>query len=404
MIEDIVNNKVCFGCGACEQTCAVKAIEMIPDSEGFLVPEVNEALCIKCGACRKVCQAIHRKDANEVENGVHLIVQNHDYWNTKKSASGGAFIGIANYILKQGGVAFGAAMTEGCKVKHVKAENIAELRAMQSSKYVQSDIGHTYKEVARYLKQERYVLFSGTPCQVSGLYSYLKSDSSYLVTIDIICHGVPSPLLFHSYISYVQKLHGSRLRNIRFRKKNPIFKSRSMYFFCGRLKNGKSIVQRPIQNPYFNIFLKGFAFRETCYGCSYANINRMGDFTIGDCDSSQHYPYFHPNESNSVLMLNSKKAQALWESGISLCFDYSPLDIKLEASHNKQLSAPFPRPDERDETYVDLKQLDFSAFCGKYSQRQSLLSKIKVLLIIYLPPVVFRLKSKLKKHFYIESN
>lgn len=103
-------------------------------------------------------------------------------------------------------------------------------------------------------------------------------------------------------------------------------------------------------------------------------------------------------------MLNSKKAQALWESGISLCFDYSPLDIKLEASHNKQLSAPFPRPDERDETYVDLKQLDFSAFCGKYSQRQSLLSKIKVLLIIYLPPVVFRLKSKLKKHFYIESN
>lgn len=84
MIEDIVNNKVCFGCGACEQTCAVKAIEMIPDSEGFLVPEVNEALCIKCGACRKVCQAIHRKDANEVENGVHLIVQNHDYWNTKK--------------------------------------------------------------------------------------------------------------------------------------------------------------------------------------------------------------------------------------------------------------------------------------------------------------------------------
>lgn len=400
MIDDIVKNKMCFGCGACEQICTKNAIEMKPDSEGFLIPIVHEALCVKCGACRNVCQALFRCDGHEVNKGLHYIVQSQDYWNAKRSASGGAFWGIASFVIQElKGVVFGCAMTDGCKVRHVKAQSMVELKTMQNSKYVQSEIGHVYSEVANSLDEKRYVLFSGTPCQVSGLYNYIKRykkiKDEYLITMDLICHGVPSPMLFHQYTSEVQTQFRSRFKNIRFRYKNPIFKSRSKFVFLARFSNGKCITQHPTQNPYFNIFLKGFAFRDTCYGCPYAKINRLGDFTVGDCDSHDSYPNFHPDESNSVLMINTEKAKILWKSGINRRFDFSSLDIKLEASYNKQLNAPFVRPAERNDLYIDFKQLGFNAFCQKYSVRQSRYSELKVKASMWIPDIVFRMKAKL---------
>lgn len=397
MIADVVLSKACFGCGACEQKCPKDAIIMQPDEEGFLVPVVNASLCVECGLCRKVCQALHSKKYRKAEEGKHFIVQNRSSRKSKRSASGGAFIGMACYVLDYyNGVVFGCVMSEDNKVRHIKAENTTQLYAMQNSKYVQSTIGQTYKEVAEYLSQKRVVLFSGTPCQVSGLYQYLQREDENLITIDIICHGTPSPLLFHTYLDVIQKKYG-KIKSLKFRYKNPYFKSISSFLLIVKFRNGKSIAQKPYENPYFNVFLNGWAFREVCYTCPYAQINRYGDFTIGDCDSHSLYPRFHPKESNSTLMLNSQRAKRIWEEGLKDCFEFAPLDINKEATRNKQLKAPFKRPDVRDVLYLDLKTLSFADFSSKYSKHQSMKSKVQLRMALICPPVVFRIKAFLHK-------
>lgn len=366
------------------------------NKDGFLVPQIDDAKCVKCGACLNVCQSVERVNLNIVENGIHYIAQNKDYKRTKQSASGGAFLGIATYVIKElKGVVYGASITESNEVKHIGIESIKDICLLQKSKYVQSDLGNTYREVAKHTKNCRYVLFCGTPCQVAGLYKYNKCDKEYLITIDIICHGVPSPKLFSYCLEGLSSTHG-KIKNIQFRCKNPYFKSGSSFIFKAKADNC-NILQLPEQNPYFNIFLKGYAFRETCYKCPYAQINRIGDFTIGDCDSHTLYPNFHSNESNSTLMLNTAKASNLWKNGLNRLFDYGELDIVSESLRNKQLSLPFSRPMQRTFLYDDMRTLDYNSFSLKYSVSQSPYHKIKLLISFYAPPVVFKLKSHLNK-------
>ena len=214
----IVKDK-CFGCRSCEQVCPKKCIDIKPNEEGFLYPLVEESVCIHCGLCVKSCPAenpdVHRNHPSELYG-----LKNKDEKAIMRSASGGASDAAAKVILAEGGVIFGAAYDENLRVSHIEVNKIDDLYKIQSSKYVQSNVADCYSKAKKHLQEGRKVLFTGTPCQIAGLYAFLRKDYDNLYTLDLICHGVPSPLFFEKYIDYMGKKMGGKVIEYNFRSKD----------------------------------------------------------------------------------------------------------------------------------------------------------------------------------------
>lgn len=187
----ITDKSKCCGCNACVQRCPKQCIAMREDEEGFLYPKVDVAVCIDCGLCEKVCPVINQNVPKEPLQVFAAKNKNEDQ--RLRSSSGGVFILLAENIIKQGGVVFGARFDKNWEVEHGYAETLEELEPLMRSKYVQSRIGNTYKEAEMFLKQGRKVLFVGTSCQIAGLHKFLRKEYENLLTVDFICHGVPSP-------------------------------------------------------------------------------------------------------------------------------------------------------------------------------------------------------------------
>lgn len=200
MIEK--NKLKCNGCGACRAVCPSKAITMNADNEGFLYPQVNIRLCLQCGQCEKICPILRKNDNEESKDITAYAAQTTDNTVLEQSSSGGLFTEIATYVLEQKGVVFGAAFDAHFHVRHMAVEQISELHKLRGSKYVQSEIGDCYTRAEAYLKEGRLVLFTGTPCQIGGLISFIGKEYDNLITQDIICHGVPSPMAWEKYIEY----------------------------------------------------------------------------------------------------------------------------------------------------------------------------------------------------------
>lgn len=394
-IRTVVTQKRCTGCSACKQLCPVQAICMRSDEEGFLIPWVDEDYCIFCGLCVKVCPEETLIARHRTVDGNCYIAQSKLYRETKKSASGGIFYTIARYVVEEKcGVVFGAGFDKSGRVVHQPAEKTAELLPLQNSKYVQSDIGDSYRYVKDLLEKGRYVFFTGTPCQVAGLYGYLQRDHENLLTADIICHGVPSPELLNRQIEESSHTWQGKVKSVQFRHKTPLFRSTSSFYMMMKMTYGFPIVRRPADDPFFNIFSKGLGFRESCYQCRYANTDRTGDFTLGDCDSHHFYPEFHPEEANSVIMINDERARKIWNEAIADRCDYALLDIDKERECNKQLKAPSSRPEERNIIYKDLAAMQWKDFSVKYACRQSFKRRIRAYIALILPPFFVKLWGK----------
>ena len=195
-------NKIdCTGCAACMNSCARSAIQMVADEEGFLVPIVDNDKCVECKLCEKSCPVITKTSNTNTSQPKAYAV-----WNEIDrcvSSSGGAFSSFARYVLKKGGAVFGAAFDTNLHCHHINVTTIEGLDALRGSKYVQSEIGDTYKEIKIVLKDDKYVLFCGTPCQVAGLKAFLRKDYEKLITLDLVCHGVPSDFVFQAYKSKI---------------------------------------------------------------------------------------------------------------------------------------------------------------------------------------------------------
>lgn len=394
-IAEVVKGKNCTGCSACAYCCPVGAIRMKTDAEGFLTPSVDSNLCIECEKCVKKCPIINSdvyKHIVKKSNG--YIVQSKNPAR-KKSASGGAFLSITDVLISKGGVAFGAAFDEENIVKHICVDSISDLSKLQNSKYVQSDMGNSLEFAKGFLDEGRTVLFSGTPCQIAGLYAYLGHDYCNLITVDIICHGVPSPKLLKRQLEEESKSWQGKVKRVSFRYKNPLFKSSSSFYMMMTMTHGLPIVRRPTDDPYFNIFSKGYGFRESCYRCPFASPDRVGDFTLGDCDSHSLYRDFHPMESNSCVIINTDKARQLWNENISKCCDYANLDISKEIKYNKQLGKPSERPPQRDNVYRDLEIMKWIEFSEKYANKQSKMGKFRSYSVLLMPALIVRLWGKL---------
>ena len=386
-----VGKTQCTGCSSCAQSCPSKAILMQEDEDGFYFPLVKTALCIECGKCSRFCPVINpERYKHVISNSDCFIVQSRDP-QRKRSASGGAFITIASDVIRNGGVVFGASYDEANTVRHICVDTVKDLKKLQNSKYVQSDVGEIYRLVKEYLQNGKMAFFSGTPCQVAGLYAFLGQDDENLITADIICHGCPSPKLLKRQIEEESKTWRGKVKRVSFRYKNPIFKSSSSFYMMMMMQHGLPIVRRPSDDPYFNIFSKGFGFRESCYRCPFASPDRVGDFTLGDCDSHKLYKDFHPTESNSTVIINPPKARALWDKSVSKNVDYADLDINEEIRCNKQLGHPSERHKQRDDVYHDLENMTWDEFSRKYANKQSKIGKCRSYAALLMPNFIVSL-------------
>lgn len=278
------DKKNCCACGACMNICPKNAIKMQEDEYGFLYPRIDEKKCVQCGACQKVC-AYQNGQVGNTPIKCYAAV-NKDKEELMKSASGGIFAAMATTILKDGGVAFGAALDfeDGhAHPHHIAVREESQLYRLQGSKYVQSVIENTYAEAKEELDLGKKVLFSGTPCQIAGLYGYLRKEYENLITVDVICHGVPSAKMFDDFLQNETKRRGAeKVKSYIFRdKKKGWGTNNRIDFEYGPGKNKKIYIPARLTS-YNTFFYDGDIFRENCYKCPYAKKARIGDFTIGD--------------------------------------------------------------------------------------------------------------------------
>ena len=279
MIE-IERPEVCCGCGACAEVCAHKAITMRFNEEGFLYPVTDSSLCNDCGLCNKVCPFINRDRARLPKNV--YAARNKDLSMRLKSSSGGLFTLLAEKIIQEGGVVFGAKFDNDWSVIHASAETLEECKAFVGSKYVQSRLGSTFSEVRRCLKDGRKVLFSGTPCQVAALRKFLRKDYDNLLLIDVVCHGAPSNKVWQHYLDQTLATSNkkrSEIAAISFRDKRNGWNN---YGLCIAFKDGSERFEPMTENLHMQAFLKDLSIRPSCFECACRNGRSGADISLAD--------------------------------------------------------------------------------------------------------------------------
>ncbi len=303
----------CTGCALCANVCPRDAISMEWNTDGFLAPVVNESRCVDCGLCLRACiasepPAAYADKPEEVES--------YGAWNGDEelhhgSSSGGVFSALAKDIFSRGGCVFGVAWQDKETAVFGKAENMEELAAMRGSKYTPALPGYVYRQVREELEAGRHVLFSGTPCQVHALKAFLKRDCERLLTLDIVCHGVPSRLLLQKYIREAEMLCGKAVERIAFRDKPDSWLNFSV---TRHYADGSQESTHLHEDTYMQMFLSNEALNNACYNCPYAHLPRQGDVSVGDYWGVQKYhPEWPVRWGVSALLVNTPKGRQLLE-------------------------------------------------------------------------------------------
>lgn len=327
----IVEKSRCCGCNSCVQRCPKQCIEVNEDEEGFLYPQVDQTLCNNCGLCEKICPIINHKPPRAP---LHVYVaMNKNESQRLHSSSGGIFILLANFIIGQGGVVFGARFDKKWEVEHCFVENLNEIDSLMRSKYVQSRIGNAYVDAEKFLKEGRPVLFVGTPCQIAGLRRFIHKDYENLLAVDFICHGVPSPAIWRSYlgemtaerIKTVEKKSNSSIllktmpviTDINFREKQLSGYSWKKYGFVVQQlpykgdRNSILLSTLHSENKYMEAFLKGYSLRPSCYVCHFKSGKSDSDITLSDFWGVKHFASeIDDDKGLSTIFVHSKKALA----------------------------------------------------------------------------------------------
>ncbi len=342
------NKNCCTGCGACYNICPKNAIKMVQNTEGFYVPEIDKNLCINCGLCERVCPPYYFQSDNYKGPEVYSVVNN-DEQQRFNSSSGGVFPMFAQYVISNGGVVFGVAWDENFKAHHIKASTIDELDKLYSSKYVQSNTERTYSEAKECLQQDKLVLFTGTPCQIAGLKSFLQRDYKNLITVEVICHGVPSPKVFEEYLNLLNRK--DKIININFRAKDRNWgqgKILKIYYDKSKIK----LIEMK-NSSYLKLFGHGFSMNKSCFSCKFNKIPRVADITIGDFWGVDEYNATLNDEKGiSIAIINNNKGEQFFNTFNNLCtINKIPLDIAIKKNHN--IIQPTKEPQLRADFFRD---------------------------------------------------
>ncbi|MDE5987546.1 MAG: Coenzyme F420 hydrogenase/dehydrogenase, beta subunit C-terminal domain [Prevotella sp.] len=309
MIE-ITEKKDCCGCYACIQVCPRHSITMSVDEEGFDYPSVDTGTCINCGLCNKVCP---QGTTSVTSLPLLCLATKHNSKDVQlESSSGGAFSQMAEQVLLSGGVVFGAAFDNEWNVVHRFVESVDELYKLRMSKYVQSRIGNAYREAENFLKTDRNVLFAGTPCQVKGLKLFLRKEYKNLLTVDFVCHGVPSHLAWKTYLNEVVNKGsndslGRKIQRIQFRNKCFGWEKFSFVLRYKKENAEKEISETLLENPYLRGFIHDLYLRYSCYYCNNKSFRSGSDITM--CDFwgvKRTYPDLYDSKGLSGVTINTK--------------------------------------------------------------------------------------------------
>lgn len=354
----------CTGCSSCYNSCPRNAIQMQYDQEGFLNPHIIKENCISCGICEKTCPVLSPRESISKEPTFYAAI-NINEEDRRNSASGGVFSAFARYFYKEPrGYVVAASFDEHLHLRHSVSKSIGDLVKYRGSKYVQSEIGTIYREVKALLLNGDNVFFIGTPCQVSGLKSFLVKDYENLFTIDLICHGVPSPILFSKYLRNIGIDTSKKYKNYLFRERNnsAFFTSTIIPKFGFR----KSVVHN--KHSYICAYLQSWIHRESCYNCHFSAIPRQGDCSIGDFWGilSGKIPFKYDKRYGvSMVMVNSEKGEQIFNRiKESLQLEEKTQQEALVDNHN--IIEHDIRPSIRDISYYDLLHMSSEDFMSKY--------------------------------------
>lgn len=295
----------CVGCFACATTCPTQCIAMKPDLEGFLYPVVDELLCTGCGRCRAICPALHVPLPGPEPDAYACIAADANV--RRLSSSGGVFTLLAEQVLQDGGVVFGASFGSRFDVVHSSAEQSEEVARLRGAKYVQSAVGGALDEVSALLRAGKLVLFAGTPCQVAGLRSYLGRPYSGLTCIDLVCHGVVSPRVWRRYVGYQEALAKAALTAVSFRGKQAGWRGYTMSL---TFENDRAYSRTPDSDHYMRAFLSDICLRPSCYACQFKGLQRQGDITLADFWGIEHVaPDMDDDKGTSLVLISTERGR-----------------------------------------------------------------------------------------------
>ena len=367
----------CCGCGACVNACARGAITMKEDKAGFIFPAVDTAQCVECGRCVEVC-VFDKKQQGAHESCTVYAAAVRDKAVLGESSSGGIFTALATAVLEKGGAVFGAAWEPGLSLEHICVESPKQLQRLRGSKYVQSTTGSTFRRVKELLQAGRYVCYSGTPCQIAGLKAYLGGEDEKLLTVDIICHGVPSMKMLRDDLNALTGGNSAAIRDVRFRDKAYGWGVK------GSVSTGSTKIKYNANtSPYYFYFVEGEVYRESCYHCRFPAEGRQGDITLGDYWGIRSALIdkmggANPDLGISCVLVNSEKGKQ-WFEAIAPALAYAPSTRESVEKRNGQLSkASVPLP-EHKALLEGYEQRGYAAFCSGYKKhtKDHLLRKAK---------------------------
>ena len=310
---NITDKAKCCGCTACKHICPNNCIYLVEDKEGFLYPKVDAAICVNCGLCEKVCPVLNFK--SELLPLETYAAINEDEYIRKKSSSGGVFSLLAEWVIGSGGRVFGARSDSEWMVITESIDSLEDIDAFRRSKYLQSNLKDSYLKCREILKDGRLVLFCGTPCQISGLKNYLRRQYDNLITVDFVCHGVPSPGVWRRYLGELFPRDSDRvISDINFRDKKNGWKNFS--FVIDYTEGGKkfSLASVYSENIFMRAFLNDLILRPSCYQCPVKCGRSHADITIGDLWGAENIvPDMDDNQGVSLIMTNTPKGKKLLE-------------------------------------------------------------------------------------------
>ncbi len=377
----------CFGCGACVNVCPKNAIKLQEDENGFWYPNVSAEACVNCGICIKTCAA-GNNSCNESQKIAYAAVSKRE--SVKQSSSGGVFSALAEEMLKNGGMVAGCVendQNDETEIYHTLIDKEADLFLMQGSKYVQSETTEIFPNVKKTLESGRKVLFSGTPCQVAELRNYIGQENPNLYTIDLICHGVPSQKMYRDYLHYIGSKRRHKVVNFVFRDKRQGF-GLNGYMILEKGANSKEVRFKPEQSSYYELFLEGKTYRNSCYHCPFACTRRTGDITIGDFwgfESTDglrdRVEEFKKKGISLVIVNNDRGSELLSLYGVNI--EFIDAEFNEAAKHNPRLLTATKCPSDHEKV-MSLYRQGYSRL-DKWYQKRHLYWTVRIAIASRIP-------------------
>lgn len=353
----------CTGCHACASICPKKCIVMKDAGEGFLFPVIDLESCVQCGRCKNVCPVLHEQKKSTHTQA--FAMKSRDENERKNSTSGGVFSLIAKRVIDEGGIVYGAAYDENFSVRHISVEDDGRLTFLQGAKYVQSTIGTTFMEIEKELKRGRQVLFSGTPCQCVGLKAFLGKEYDNLLTVDLICHGVPSPKVWQTYIDYRsgKENNGKRPVKINMRSKASGWSKYSAEFDYGE---GNITRVQNNQDLFIRAFIGNICLRGSCSDCAAKGVERCTDLTLGDYWGvwNQH-PEFDDNKGVSIVFVHSEKGKNALQRAAENA-EWFEVSVEDAYKENTSLMVSSKAHEKREDFLVKVVEGNFEEVVREY--------------------------------------